>query len=100
METARPATSSSGETILEPEDKRASDLLNSALDSDSNRALVCADMFVLMTILTPSMSHPLRGIFLRDIPAARRTFEGVHLLLLLTVYGRQPPVSNGIVSAL
>jgi hypothetical protein len=61
--------------IFEPEDRRASDLLNAVLDSESNRALLCADMFVLMTILTPSMSHPLRGFVLRDIPAARRGFN-------------------------
>jgi hypothetical protein len=50
-----------GAVIFEPEDKRDSDLLNCELFADSSRALVFADVFVLMTILTPSMSHPLRG---------------------------------------
>src|SRR5204862_4656337 len=49
--TARPAASSSGETIFEPEDKRASDLASIAEDSPSKRALLWADVFVLITIL-------------------------------------------------
>jgi len=62
METARPALSSAGELIFDPDDNRASDWLNRALDCPSNPAVVCADMFVFMTILlTPSLSHPLRG---------------------------------------
>jgi hypothetical protein len=32
MDTARPALSSAGEVILEPDDKRARDLLNRELD--------------------------------------------------------------------
>src|SRR5204862_4759096 len=51
VETAKPAASSSGETIFEPEDKRASDLANIAEDSPSNRALLWAEIFVLITIL-------------------------------------------------
>src|SRR5687767_12313627 len=51
VETAKPAASSSGETILEPEDKRASDLANIAEDSPSKRALLWAEIFVLITIL-------------------------------------------------
>src|SRR3954471_21076676 len=51
VETARPAASSSGETILEPEDKRASDLASIEEDSPSKRALLWADVFVLITIL-------------------------------------------------
>ncbi len=59
--------------IFEPEERRASDLLNAVLDADSRLALLCADTFVLMTILlTPSMSHPLRGFLFHGIPAARR----------------------------
>src|SRR5215212_2871382 len=54
VETARPAASSSGETIFEPEDKRASDLLSIEEDSASKRELACADVFVLITILTDS----------------------------------------------
>jgi hypothetical protein len=50
--------------IFEPEDKRASDALNLELDCPSNCAVVNADVFVFITILlTPSMSHPLRGVF-------------------------------------
>ncbi len=56
-----PAASSSGETIFDPEDKRASDLDSIELDSASSLELCCADVFVLMTITTPSVSHPLRG---------------------------------------
>ena len=50
MDTARPAASSSGEVIFEPEDKRASDLDNIEDDSSSKRALLEADTFVLITI--------------------------------------------------
>jgi len=50
METAKPAASSAGEVIFEPEDKRASDLANIAEESESKRALVRADIFVLITI--------------------------------------------------
>jgi hypothetical protein len=49
-DTAKPAASSSGETILEPEESRASDLDNMLEDSASKRALLWADMFVLITI--------------------------------------------------
>src|SRR3954471_14364940 len=51
VETAKPAASSSGETIFEPEDKRDSDLASIEEDSDSKRELACADVFVLITIL-------------------------------------------------
>jgi hypothetical protein len=40
MDTARPAASSSGETIFEPDDKRASDLLSMEEESESRRALL------------------------------------------------------------
>jgi hypothetical protein len=63
IDTARPALSSAGEVIFEPDERRARDLLNMLLDALSNVALDCADVFVLMTILTPSMSHPLRGFY-------------------------------------
>lgn len=36
--------------IFDPDDKRDRDLLRSAEDSESRRALLCADMLVLMTI--------------------------------------------------
>jgi len=36
IETARPALSSDGEVIFEPEDRRASDWLNLVLDSPSS----------------------------------------------------------------
>jgi hypothetical protein len=63
METASPAESSAGEVILEPDESRARDLLNALLDWPSNNAEFDAETFVLMTILTPSMSHLLRGDF-------------------------------------
>jgi hypothetical protein len=50
IETASPALSSAGEVIFEPEDKRASDMLKAELDCSSKEAVVCADMFVLITI--------------------------------------------------
>jgi hypothetical protein len=62
METAKPALSSAGEVTFEPEDKRASDWLNMALDWASNVAVDCADMFVFITILTLSVSRPVKGI--------------------------------------
>ncbi|MFO1475823.1 MAG: hypothetical protein U1F98_04125 [Verrucomicrobiota bacterium] len=71
IETARPALSSAGEVIFEPEDSLARDLLNSELEAPSKPALVCADMFVLMTILTPSMSHPCGDLMLHGISAVR-----------------------------
>lgn len=74
IDTARPALSSAGEVIFEPEDKRERDLLNSALDWPNSCALVSADMFVFITILTPSLSHPFRGFVLHGIPAVRRAF--------------------------
>ena len=51
METASPAASSSGETIFEPEERRASDLASMEEDSASRRALLCAEVLVLMTML-------------------------------------------------
>lgn len=47
---AKPAASSSGETILEPEDSRANDFVSAELDRVSKRAGFYADMLVLMTI--------------------------------------------------
>ena len=80
METASPAASSAGEVIFEPEDKRASDLASMLEESASKLALLNADMFVLITMITLSVSHPVRGYFwvLCAIHYAWRTFEGVH----------------------
>src|SRR5438477_12536112 len=62
IETARPALSSDGETTFEPEDRRASDLLNIALELPSKLAVVCADVLVLMTITADSFHEsPLAG---------------------------------------
>jgi hypothetical protein len=64
METAKPAESSDGETTFEPEDKRASDWLNLALEAPSRLAVCCADVFVLMTITADSFHEsPLAGYF-------------------------------------
>src|SRR5215510_9986706 len=49
-ETARPAASSSGDTIFEPDERRASDFASIELESESKRALLWADIFVLITI--------------------------------------------------
>src|SRR3954469_18755421 len=57
-ETANPAASSSGETIFDPEDKRLSDFASAALDSPSKRALLWADIFVLITIRLLPLSRP------------------------------------------
>jgi hypothetical protein len=47
--------------IFEPEERRCTDLAKLADEAASSEALLSAAMFVLITILTPSMSHPLRG---------------------------------------
>src|SRR5205823_14303422 len=60
IDTARPAASSSGETILEPEERRARDLANIWEDSESIRELLSAEIFVLITI-TASVSSPAMG---------------------------------------
>src|ERR1700723_2945229 len=49
-ETARPALSSAGEVIFEPEDKRASDCCSAALDWLNSVAVFIAAVFVLTTI--------------------------------------------------
>ena len=61
MDTAKPALSSAGEVILEPEDRRASDLLNKLLDWLNKVAVVCADMFVLITITNSFRESPRQG---------------------------------------
>src|SRR5262245_41467598 len=60
-DTAVPAASSSGEISFEPEDKRASDLDSIDEDSESKRALLSADVFVLITILTLFREAPRLG---------------------------------------
>jgi hypothetical protein len=76
-ETAKPAGSSSGEPIFEPDDRRASDFANIELDSESNRALLWADIFVLITIRTPSIESPrFTGAFARH-PCREANFLGI-----------------------
>src|SRR5688572_5996819 len=75
METARPAASSSAEMIFEPEDKRASDLLSIEEDSESKRALLCAEMLVLMTIQSFRRLPSRGGLSVNDVHAARRPLE-------------------------
>ena len=48
-DTASPAASSSGEVILDPEDKRARERASPRVVSPSNLLLLRADMFELMT---------------------------------------------------
>jgi hypothetical protein len=62
IDTARPALSSAGELIFEPEDKRERDALKAAEDFCSNDAVESADVFVLITI-TLSVSRPVRGFY-------------------------------------
>src|SRR3954470_23052887 len=77
-DTARPAASSSGETIFEPEDNRASDFCNIELDSESNRALLWADIFVLITIRLLPLSRPvLHGAFCTRHPCRGANFLGI-----------------------
>src|SRR5581483_1601259 len=64
IETAKPALSSAGEVIFEPEDKRASDWLNMVDECSNSEALLCADRLVLMTI-TLSVSSPRRAFVAR-----------------------------------
>ncbi len=61
MDTARPALSSAGEVIFEPDDKRCKDAFKLLWDCISSVAAFCADRFVLMTITTLSVSRPGRG---------------------------------------
>src|SRR5664280_2151325 len=76
MDTAKPALSSAGEVIFEPEDSRARDLLSSVEDWRSSWALLSADKFVLITI-TLSVSRPTEGPFiLRGVLAADAPFHG------------------------
>src|ERR1700723_3827242 len=65
-ETARPALSSAGEVIFEPEDKRASDCCSAALDWLNNVAVFIADVFVLTTIpiIYSFRESPRVGLFL------------------------------------
>jgi hypothetical protein len=58
METASPAASSSGLTSFDPDDKRAKDLDSRLVDSESKRALLCAEVFVLMTITDSFRESP------------------------------------------
>ena len=48
MDCARPAASSSGEIILEPEDNRANESDNVLADSPRVRLVALADMFELI----------------------------------------------------
>jgi hypothetical protein len=61
IETAKPAGSSEGEVICEPEDRRASDELKFALFLSNCEAAFNADMFVLMTITDSFHESPLAG---------------------------------------
>jgi hypothetical protein len=85
MDTANPALSSDGEFTLDPEDNSSSDLLSALLDFSNNAEVCSADTFVLITspiLLTPSMSHPLRGeLLLHGIPAVGGPFRGVRPVL-------------------
>ncbi len=74
MDSAMPAGSSEGETIFEPEDRRANDSFKLLVDRLRLFAAVWAAMFVLITILTLSVSYPLRGFYCHDIPVVERIF--------------------------
>src|SRR5579885_1164475 len=64
METARPALSSAGEVIFEPDERRCKDALRFAWECISSVAAFCADRLVLITIYTLSVSCPGRGVVL------------------------------------
>ena len=51
IDTAKPALSSAGDVIFEPEDNRASDWLSMSLDCVNSEAVFSADVFVLITML-------------------------------------------------
>src|SRR5258708_19608123 len=74
-ETARPAASSSGDVIFEPEDRRASDFANMLCDAARLRAPVCADMFVLITITNSFLESPLAGSFVARHPCRVVSFN-------------------------
>ena len=60
MDCARPAASSSGEIILEPEDNRANESDNVLADSPRVRLAALADMFELINkgnIKSPQAAH-------------------------------------------
>jgi hypothetical protein len=61
MDTARPALSSDGLTIFDPDDRRASDWLKFMLFCESWLDAFSADMLVLMTITDSFHESPLAG---------------------------------------
>jgi hypothetical protein len=61
IDTARPAASSSGFTIFEPEESRASDFCSDDVDSARRRAPFAADMLVFITILDSFHESPFLG---------------------------------------
>src|SRR5580693_6211276 len=61
IETARPALSSAGEVIFEPEDRRSKEALKLLWDCISSVAAFCADRFVLMTITNSFRESPREG---------------------------------------
>jgi hypothetical protein len=63
IDTAIPAASSSGDTIFEPEDNLARDFASFTDDSESKRALLSADVFVLITIFDSFHESALAGSF-------------------------------------
>jgi hypothetical protein len=75
MDTAKPALSSAGEVIFEPEDSSSKDVLKLELDCSRYWAVRSADMFVLITI-THSVSRPRRALILRDVHAAGEPVKG------------------------
>ena len=64
IDTARPALSSAGEVIFEPDDRRWRDWLRFAEDCISSVDAFCADRFVLMTITNSFRESPREGAFL------------------------------------
>ena len=63
-DTAKPAASSAGVVIFDPEDKRASDLANIVEDCASKLALLWADIFVLITMTNSFRESPCEGLLL------------------------------------
>jgi hypothetical protein len=84
METAKPALSSAGEVIWEPEDNRASDWFSMLLDWLNSVAVFCAAMFVLTTML-------ITNSFLESPRLGALIWHNV-LVVLMDLLFRHPPL--------
>ena len=98
MDSAKPAGSSDGFTIFEPEERRASDSFNMFVDLLRLLALVSAAMFVLITITNSFLELPLDGEFFYChgiLAGGEFRIAGV-TGFLLAFYGCQAPDVRGM----